>query len=51
VSPYVNEIGKQYFGMLDPLSALSIAASAAQFIEFGADLFSYANEIQKKVPL
>jgi hypothetical protein len=28
--------------------ALSIEASAAQFIEFGVDLFSYTNEIWKK---
>ena len=34
--------------MLDPLSALSIASSAAQFIEFGVDLFSYTNEIWNK---
>jgi hypothetical protein len=34
--------------MLDPLSAVIIEASAAQFIEFGVDLFSYTNEIWKK---
>jgi hypothetical protein len=34
--------------MLDPLSALSIASSAAQFIEFGVQLFSYTNEIWNK---
>jgi hypothetical protein len=34
--------------MLDPLTALSIASSAAQFIEFGVDLFSYTNEIWNK---
>src|ERR1700722_9239839 len=28
--------------------ALSIEASAAQYIEFGVDLFSYTNEIWKK---
>ena len=34
--------------MLDPLSALSIASSMAQFIEFGVDLASYTNEIWNK---
>jgi hypothetical protein len=34
--------------MLDPLSALSIASSMAQFIEFGVDLVSYTNEIWNK---
>jgi hypothetical protein len=33
--------------MLDPLSALGIAAAAAQFLEFGTQLFSYTNELWK----
>ena len=48
MAPYVNEIGQQYFEMLDPLSALNIASSVAQFIEFGVNLFSYTNEIWNK---
>ena len=39
---------QQYFEMLDPLSALNIASSVAQFIEFGVNLFSYTNEIWNK---
>jgi hypothetical protein len=33
--------------MLDPWTALSAAASIAQFIEFGAKLVSKSNEIRK----